>query len=298
MNQNNYGYLFNDIMIENDKVIKTYKNEYGKMKINNEKQFYIFISTNNLSFKTPKLLNCSDGVIELEYIKDSTTLTKIINNENVLEFYKIIKFNLDALHCVKIPVEKTIITKDLNIELEKKIMDRFEEFDWCSNNLYNSIKTVNGIKIKNVGYYVKTIKNTLTTLLRDRDHYNLIHGDTHLGNILIDKKNELYFIDPRGYFGETKLFGILEYDYAKLMFGISGYSFFDDMNIESITINDSNLEIDFIKDFEYIFESNIFDKITTLLCLSIWLGNNSCFTNINKKIISVMISFYYCEKYM
>jgi hypothetical protein len=46
------------------------------------------------------------------------------------------------------------------------------------------------------------------------------------------------------------------------------------------------------------FETGKFDKITILLCLSIWLGNNSCFSNIHKKITSLMIAYYYCEKYL
>ena len=58
------------------------------------------------------------------------------------------------------------------------------------------------------------------------------------------------------------------------------------------------LDIDFIKDQEYIFKYNYFDEITTLFYLSIWLGNNSCFLNTSKKIISLMIAFYYCEKYL
>jgi hypothetical protein len=134
--------------------------------------------------------------------------------------------------------------------------------------------------------------------LNKREEYSLIHGDIHLGNILIDSSKNIYFIDPRGYFGKTKLYGLKEYDYAKLMFGISGYSTFDNISITDLNIINLNLSIDFIKEYEYIFENNIFDDITKLLCLSIWLGNNSCFINENKKIVSLMIAFYYCEKYL
>ena len=130
------------------------------------------------------------------------------------------------------------------------------------------------------------------------DSYNLIHGDTHLGNILLDENDQLYFIDPRGYFGSSKLFGLYEYDYAKLLFGISGYSVFDNMKIDDLCIKDNNITIDFIKNHEHVFKEGLFDEVTTLLCLSIWLANNNCFSNVNKKITSIMIAFYYCEKYM
>lgn len=298
MNKHNYGYIFNDISILNNIFSKKYKNEYGKIKINNEIYFYIFVLSNKIMFKVPNLLNYQDGYIEIEYINNSQTLTKIVDKNNVDIFLKLIKKQLSELHFFKINIDKTKLIKDLNIELGEKIINRFYEFNWESNKIYNSIKSVNGIKIKNIFYYTEFIKNSLFELLFNRDYYNLIHGDVHLGNILIDSKNELYFIDPRGYFGETPLFGIFEYDYAKLMNGLSGYSIFDEMEIDNIEINNSDLKIDFIKDYQYIFEENRFDRITTLLCLSIWLGNNSCFINVNKKIISIMIAYYYCEKYL
>ena len=69
----------------------------------------------------------------------------------------------------------------------------------------------------------------------------MIHGDTHLGNILIDNSNNIYYIDPRGYFGNKKLFGLHYYDYAKLMFGLSGYSIFDEMIIDKLNIIDNNM---------------------------------------------------------
>ena len=125
----------------------------------------------------------------------------------------------------------------------------------------------------------------------------MIHGDIHLGNILVDG-NQVYFIDPRGYFGNTELYGLFEYDYAKLLFGLSGYSLFDNLYINELTIKGNNIEIDLIKKYEFIFESDLFDNITKLLSLSIWLGNNSCFIDINKKITSLMIAYYYCEKYI
>ena len=63
------------------------------------------------------------------------------------------------------------------------------------------------------------------------------------------------------------------------MFGLSGYSVFDNttVTVNEMNIINGNIEIDFIKEYEYIFESGKFDKITILFCLSIWLGNNSCF---------------------
>ena len=298
MDENNYGFLFNDIKIDENCFYKKSKNTLGKIKINNEIRFYLYIIENNIHFPMPTLLNHGDGTLSLQYIKNASTLTYIINSKNINEYiHKIIDY-INIIHKIKNPILFNTIKIDLDIELRKKVLDRYNEYDWNSNSLYNSIKSVNNIKIKDIYYYSEIIHNKIISYLDNREHYNLIHGDIHLGNILLDENNNIIFIDPRGSFGDTKLFGLYEYDYAKLLFGISGYSFFDNMIISDLCINDNNIHIDFIKDYEYIFENKIFDKITILLCLSIWLANNSCFSNINKKITSLMIAYYYCEKYI
>ena len=298
MNENNYGFVFNNITINNNVFKKDSKNLVGKQKINNEIEFYLYIINNNIDLSIPKLIDYQDGSLSIEYINNSCTLTNKINSSNIYEYINKIKQKLFVIHNIKVPVSFNIIQRDLNIEISKKVLDRFNEFDWDNNLLYNSIKTVNGIKIRNIHYYCDTIKTKITDCIKNRLYYNIIHGDTHLGNILLDKDDNLFFIDPRGYFGESKLFGLCEYDYAKLLFGLSGYSVFDNMIINELEINNNNIEIDFIKKYEFIFEEKLFDKITLLLCLSIWLANNSCFSNINKKITSLMIAYYYCEKYI
>ena len=298
MNQDNYGFVFNNITIIDNIFNKKSKNLLGKTKINNEIDFYLFINNNNIKFPIPQLLNYQDGNLSIQHIKNSSTLTNTITILNIYEYINKIKQLLDIIHIIQKPVTFDVIKKDLHIELNKKILDRFNEFDWNSNILYNSIQSVNNIKIKDINYYCDIIKTKITSYLKTRNYYNLIHGDVHLGNILLDKDDNIIFIDPRGYFGESKLFGLYEYDYAKLLFGLSGYSIFDNMSINELDIENNNIEINFIKQYEFIFENKIFDNITILLCLSIWLANNSCFSNINKKITSLMIAYYYCEKYL
>ena len=297
-NKNNYGFQFNDITIKDGIFNKKSKNSYGKMKINNEIDFYLYIFKNNIDFSIPKLIEYQDGNISIEYIPNSYVLTNKIDRTNILYYIDKIKKYLLNIHNIQKPVQFNIIQHDINIELNKKIIERFNEFDWNSCLFYKSIQYVNNIKIKKITEYVNIIQYKINIYLKDRNYYNLIHGDIHLGNILMDKNEKIYFIDPRGYFGETKIFGLYEYDYAKLMFGLSGYSIFDNMNINELHINDNNIEIEFIKNYEYVFEIGKFDKITTLFCLSIWLANNSCFLDVNKKIVSLMIACYYCEKYL
>ena len=298
MNDYNYGFMFNEIIIEDGVFTKKFKNSYGKEKINNEIEFYLFLSNNQISFPIPRLIAYDDGILKIEYITNSTTLTNIINKQNMDKYIiKIINL-LDNIHNVKKPVNNTVIIQDIITEVETKLVDRYNNFDWINNSNFNAIHSVNNIPINNINYYINLIKNKLTVSFKERNYYNLIHGDTHLGNIILDYDSRVLFIDPRGYFGNSKLFGLYEYDYAKLMFGLSGYSVFDEMNINELNIKNNNLEIEFIKQYEHVFENSLFNEETTLLCLSIWLGNNSCFVDVNKKITSLMIALYYCEKFI
>lgn len=296
MNEQNYGFVFNEITIQDNIFYKTYKTSAGKKKINHEIEFYKYILMNQIPFPMPTLVEHGDGYLAIEYIKTASTLT----NENPFTYIPTIQNQLSTIHSIIIPIPPEIIHRDVEIEVKKKVMDRFREFDWTANPIYPSIVTVNGVQIHPIETYCDQIHNRLQYLLKHRNTYQLIHGDVHLGNILVDNENQkqLWFIDPRGYFGESRLFGLKEYDYAKLMFGVSGYSIFDTMVIPELNIENGNLHIEWIHPYELIFENPTFDEITRLFCLSIWLANNSCFTNINKKITSLTIASYYCEKYL
>lgn len=303
MNCNNYGFIFNDIKVVGNALRKKSKNVWGDKKISNEIEYYLYIQNNQINFPMPKLIDyrCMPGgglennELTIEYISNSNTLTTLINKTNVEYYTDKIRTHMNNIHNIKMAIPNTSLRNDLYIETVSKILDRYRDSNLADNN---SITSVNNKKIKKIEYYCETIYTTLLNIVGDRNEYSLIHGDIHLGNILECETGELYFIDPRGYFGNSKLFGLEEYDYAKLLFGISGYSMFDNLTVDELELNDGNINIAFIKDYEYIFETGIFTKADILLSLSIWLGNHNCFTNINKKIMSIMIAFYYCEKYL
>uniref|UniRef100_A0A6C0DLY9 Aminoglycoside phosphotransferase domain-containing protein n=1 Tax=viral metagenome TaxID=1070528 RepID=A0A6C0DLY9_9ZZZZ len=301
MNNNNYGYSFNEIIVQDNEFIKKGKNNYGIKKINNEIDFYNEITNNNINFKIPRLIDYDNGILKIEYLKNSTILTNIINENNFENYLHLIFDKLKNIHIITKNVSKQIIENDILEEIQNKVKSRFNETNWNTFDEFNKIKSVNGIKIKSIDCYIEKIKSNIFDIINKTNihEYSLIHGDIHLNNILLNyDDNQMYFIDPRGYFGNTKLFGLKSYDYGKLLFGLSGYSFFDNMNIDYLQINDNgDIKIDFITKFEFIFDTTIFDRISILFALSIWLANNSCFVNINKKITSMMIAYYYCEKY-
>jgi tRNA A-37 threonylcarbamoyl transferase component Bud32 len=300
MEQQNYGFMFNDIRIEGNIFIKKSKNAEGTKKIQHEILFYKKIIEEQIDFNTPKLIDYNQGIIKLEYIPLSNTLTNIINSNNADIYIEKVLNELSHLHCHTICVNANTIRSDTLIELHTKIITRYQHTNWDAIPLFNEIKYVNGVKIKSIYEYVDKIQSEALSLIPQfySNKYSLIHGDPHAGNILIDNSDKLYFIDPRGFYGNTLLYGLAHYDYAKLLFGLSGYSTFDTLDINELSIQDNNLNIVFITQYEDVFCNKKFDRLTIIIALSIWLGNNSTFINNNKKIVSIMTAFYLCEKYL
>ena len=83
MNKNNYGYIFNDIQIIEDYVVKKAKNKKGIFKINNEILFYKKINDENILLPMPRLISSSNGILKIEHIKKSKVLTNEINEMNI-----------------------------------------------------------------------------------------------------------------------------------------------------------------------------------------------------------------------
>jgi choline kinase len=114
-------------------------------------------------------------------------------------------------------VSKKNVFKDFKIEFYSKVLKRL-------SNVKGILISYNKNEIK------KILKNALKYLLNEinTNKYYLIHGDLNGSNILVSKNRDIKFIDPRGYFGKTKLYGPKEYDLAKLSYFLHGYDYLND----------------------------------------------------------------------
>jgi hypothetical protein len=308
MKKHNYGYYFNSIEVKDDVIVKTAKNCYGKTKINNEIMFYNYIISNNVPFPMPKLIisDINNSSFQIEFLDKHQTLCDIFfgsrredkGDSNLITH---ILTHLNKLHSyTKRVVNKNEYMFQLNIETSQKLIDRYNATDWNNIAGFSKITHVNGVEIRDFHYYVENINKRLEQIVSNLNEYcfTLIHGDVHLGNIMIDVDGDIRFIDPRGYFGNMSLFGIQEYDFAKFIFGLSGYSIFDEMVGCEIQIENGNISIPFIDNYLHIYESNLFSEYAKLLSLTIWLSNNSMYLDDSKKISSLMVAYYLCEHYL
>jgi len=123
-----------------------------------------------------------------------------------------------------------------------------------------------------------------------------------MSNILIDN-DKLWFIDPRGYFGNTKLFGLKEYDISKIIYSLSGFDQINNNN-HFFIINDFNIDTNINNNIDNYLQ--LFSSYDTTILISMtvlhWFGlSDYSKNNIHKCISSYYYGiylFHYYEKYL
>lgn len=110
------------------------------------------------------------------------------------------------------------------------------------------------------------------------ERFTFIHGDCTFSNLMLDRHDEPVFIDPRGYFGYTELYGDPSYDWAKLYYSIVGnYDQFNQKNF-GLTIGEDAVELQIASNQWEKLENDFFDlsgadkQTVKLLHAVIWLS--------------------------
>lgn len=80
---------------------------------------------------------------------------------------------------------------------------------------------INGCYYKNIFFNKQELAELVYKYMPTE--FRLIHGDCTFSNLMFDTFDmQAILIDPRGYFGKTKLYGDVDYDWAKLYYSING----------------------------------------------------------------------------
>lgn len=286
-----YGSNFNLITIDSGMLIKQSLNEYGHSKLKTESRFYKYLQEMQIAFKMPKiiLLDEINNVIKMEYLHNYIELYKIYGTLSYHAQEKILNNiydNLHALHLHVCSVSKNQLYRDVINETTHKINGRISSVKHIIDK-YSFITHVNNIKLKSLDEIKMKINSNVMNYLNslDKYEYSVIHGDCQFNNILINvATDDIIFIDPRGYFGDTCIFGIKEYDIAKVYFALSGYGKFDSSIINNLNIENDNINIPL--DIQVDIDNLIKQPFITSLMISIWLGNSHMFINNELKCIT------------
>ncbi len=299
-----YGSNFNTIYITKDTIIKESKNEYGHKKLKKEILFYLFLDKYNITFPRPKILSFTQRSYTMEFLKDSVPLYTVFSSfttKKQEEILETINNYLKSLHKNHIEVCKETFIECLKQEFYTKLIERFQQTEQILGEFF-LIQSVNKKKFpwlqKNesstsLAYFTKIVEKIYNEIQKhfvkgDTYSFSVIHGDCQFNNILYNEDSEeVFFIDPRGYFGSSEIYGMADYDLAKIQFALSGYDQFDNMEINHLEDFKGNLDLPLLFQTDNPLPQN---NPITLLTLAIWLGNAHIFSN---NIYKCAFSYFY-----
>ena len=292
MKRDGYGSQFNTILYDEHCIKKTAKNEYGIEKMKKEIIFYSYLRNNSIVFPLPYICSVEDNGYTMKYYKEYVPLYKVYSSYSSKKRAYILNTiynHLDTLHLTSYSVLKEVVERDVLYEVVTKIRTRLDSvYDVISPYMF--IDSVNSIKLLSFDTIMSRLREKILDYVNSKDShtYSIIHGDCQFNNVLYNEEtNDIIFIDPRGYFGLTDIYGLSEYDTAKVSFALSGYDIFDTMEIHSLDIEENNLRLPSIS-----LEDSFLDcpSIIKYLLVSIWLGNAHCFKKNPKK---AAFSYFY-----
>lgn len=201
--------------------------------------------------------------IELEYY-GYRSLNCISHSIDFQE--EIMEFIFNYIDCYKkhcIPGN----TQDIHSMLVDKTYDEYKKL--LNIDFFNNIKHKNIVLNSKNLLPFETIWDKIKTLCEYKvDDFYFIHGDLCFSNILYGNNPHtndiiLKFIDPRGVYGNTKFYGDVYYDLAKISHSCSGgYEFFINDMFEIVEKNNQYNLVYYTKDdkFNEIFKRYVMER--------------------------------------
>jgi D-arabinose 5-phosphate isomerase GutQ/GTP:adenosylcobinamide-phosphate guanylyltransferase/thiamine kinase-like enzyme len=124
-----------------------------------------------------------------------------------------------------------------------KTFDRLKKVRKLVPFANDEIVVVNGKRCRNVFYYQEQLEHMVIKYLPKE--FKLLHGDCTFSNMMLKNGDTPILIDPRGYFGNTELYGDEAYDWVKLYYSV--VSNYDQFNLKRFRLhigdNSADLEI-------------------------------------------------------
>lgn len=281
---------FNSVEINEDTVTKIAVTEQGRFLQEDEVKWYYSVHSNSI----PQIVNYNKeaGEFEMERIHGLPMFEHIKTLKSNARISMIDKI-LDALRfedAMSKSVDRKEIEADFKKEFHDKVIGRCASIQPVIDS-FGKITHVNGVKI---GRLVPMLKQALNHLVRYQysKRYHVIHGDPNFSNTMITfTDGDIKFIDPRGYFGNTKIYGPRLYDEAKVLYAVSGY---DEFNADALwgglNIEGEHAYVN-IEPLIYKYEKmDTFNEHHHLAVAIIWIALGGYFKNNPLKAVS---AYYY-----
>ena len=245
---------FNTIEVKGDKLIKKPIDEQGRKLAVREVAWYKKLQGEN--FKNipqiysydPLTMEMIDGknIYEYNYISDEQK--KYILNQIITCLKKV-----HSLESAPVDVES------YHVAYLDKTYDRLKKVRDLVPFANDPVVTVNGKKCRNIFYHEDEVEKLVMQYVPTE--FQLIHGDCTFSNTMLRHDTDPVLIDPRGYFGNTELFGDPAYDWVKLYYSL--VSNYDQFNLKrfSLEINESDVKLDIASNNWENMEGYFFDLL-------------------------------------
>lgn len=147
---------------------------------------------------------------------------------------------LKELHSLETDIPVNI--QDVEDNYVNKTFDRLSKIEKLIPFADKEFIKINGQYYRNVFFYRDELMQAVKNIYPK--HFSLIHGDCTFSNLMFDTFSmKPILIDPRGYFGKTKLYGDEDYDWAKLYYSIKGE--YDQFNRKKFTLDIRDKDVEF-----------------------------------------------------
>ncbi len=235
---------FNKVEVIGDIVRKTaLTNEARKLQ---ERELAWYNMVKGVGISTPHITNVNpvESMFEMSLIDGEPVYTYLTRSGKRDEW--LIKAVIDALtplHAITSNVAPDIIARDIMEEAYTKVVSRITQIRPIIEHF--KLTHVNGVEIPEGGDAIAVARKCADVLLCDiPQQYSLIHGDTNFSNTLINTSTKaVTFVDPRGYFGKSELYGLAEYDIAKILYAMSGYDELNAHQCFGVDIRNGNIQV-------------------------------------------------------
>lgn len=228
---------YNEMIFSGDKVTKKALTKEAEKLLQSEIDWYEKISSRH-NFGIPKIF--STRPLTMEKINGNNICVTEVPDERKPAVIKKMVDCLAALHELdKTPPNFFDMEKDYYQKTLKRVRQIAPVIPFADKS---EIK-INGKLRKNPVVCLELFHEMTAQTQKDNTPFGIIHGDCTFSNTLIDSEENIYFIDARGYFGNTKFVGDVDYDWAKIYYSV--VAAFDQFNIKNFSLEISDDEINF-----------------------------------------------------
>lgn len=224
---------FNSLEIKDDILIKRPVDEQGRKLAVREIRWYQEIQKYGFD-QIPKIYSFEP--LTMQKIEGENIFRTNLTLEDKKRVIDNLVTSLEKLHSLKKVPADSFSIQDAYYHKTIKRLDGVRDLIPFADQRYIRI---NGKNCRNPYFYRAVFRRRVEELLLDCQEFALIHGDCTFSNTMVDQDLNVTFLDPRGYFGFSELYGDVYYDWAKLYYSIYGdYDQFNNKHFSLTTTQD------------------------------------------------------------